>query len=85
MENIYDVLSDMRALYGEANSRMCSLSRMCQKLLTAIEEETHNDYPEIYSLILKYINKMYEILHDEKNQKVRKMGYDILYKLNKLL
>ena len=85
MVNNYELLSDIRALCSSGGSRkILGLARMCQALLTAVEEETDecNKYPEIHSIILEYIIQMYQILHKEKNNKVRKMGYDILSKLS---
>ena len=85
MENNNDLLGDIRALYLSRGSRkMCGLARMCQALLTAVEEETDawNKYPEVRTVILEYIIQMYQILHEEKNNTVRKMGYDILSKLS---
>lgn len=83
MENNNDLLGDIRALYLSRGSRkMCGLARMCQALLTAVEEDACNKYPEVRTVILEYIIQMYQILHEEKNNTVRKMGYDILSKLS---
>ena len=84
MENIYDLLDNIRALYSDSNLHITSLARVCQALQSCIEEET-NKYPEIYSLYLKYIILMHAIAYEETNKKVQKMMYENLFKLSKLL
>ncbi|GFY45591.1 uncharacterized protein TNIN_106261 [Trichonephila inaurata madagascariensis] len=76
---------DMKILYGgrDGGVRICGLSKMCQKLLIALEEETneYNTFPEIHTRILKYLIQMCHILRDEKNFECKKTGCDILCEL----
>ncbi|GBM01914.1 hypothetical protein AVEN_114201-1 [Araneus ventricosus] len=82
---------DMRALYSgmqrEGGARVCSLARMCQNFLIALDDEEggYIMFPEIHTQILKYLLQICRILSDEKDIECKKRGCDILCELTDIL